>query len=112
MATVTRRKYSVGIGVTPNVIGAYTAPSVPTGTVITSLIVTNTLIGPSVLVTVDIFDGTTACPIVQNALIMQGGNLLLASDSSRIPLNTGDQVRVTSNLVTSCAATLGVAEVS
>lgn len=112
MATVARRKFSVGIGLSPTVIGGYTAPSVATGTYITSLVVANTLTGPSIVVTVDIFDGTTACPIVQNALVMQGGNILFASDSSRIPLNSGDQVRVTSNIAASCAATLGVSEIA
>ena len=112
MATVARRKFNVGIGLTPQVIGSYTAPAATTGTFITSLVIANTLTGPSIVVTVDIFDGTTACPIVQNALIMEGGNICLASDSSRIPLNSGDQVRVTSNLAASCAATLGVAEIN
>lgn len=112
MATVARRKFSVGIGLTPTVIGSYTAPASSTGTFITYLSVANTLSGPSIVVTVDIFDGTTACPLVLNALVMQGGNILLGSDKAPIPLNTGDQVRVLSNQAASCAATLGVSEIS
>lgn len=112
MSTVARRKYSVGIGLTPTVIGSYTAPAATTGTFITYLSIANTLTGPSVVVTVDIFDGTTAAPLVVSALIMQGGNILFGSDKAPIPLNSGDQVRVTSNLPSSCAATLGVAEIN
>jgi hypothetical protein len=112
MATVAHRKYSVGIGLSPQVIGSYVAPASSTGNFVTALVIANTLSGPSIVVTVDVFDGTTAAPIVQNALVMQGGNICLASDSSRIPLNSGDQVRVTSNIAASCAATLGVVEIS
>lgn len=112
MATVARRKYSVGVGISPTVIGGYVAPSVATGTYITFLSVANTLTGPSIVVTVDIFDGTTAAPLVVNALVMQGGNILLGSDKAPIPLNSGDQVRVTSNIAASCTATLGVAEIN
>jgi hypothetical protein len=112
MATTARRKYSVGIGLTPTVIGAYTAPSVTTGTYVSALTIANTLTGPSIVVTVDIFDGTTAVNWVKNALIMQGGCLTLATDSTRMPLNNGDQVRVTSNLAASCDAIMGVSEIT
>lgn len=112
MSTVARRKFSNGIGLTATVIGSYSAPAATTGTFVTALVVANILNGPSIVVSVDIFDGTNACPLVVNALIMQGGNLCLASDSARIALNSGDQVRVTANQPVSCSATLCVAEIS
>lgn len=112
MATVARRKFSVGIGLAPTVIGGYVAPTVTTGTYVTALTVANTLTGPSIVVTVDIFDGTTVVNWVKNALVMQGGCITLATDSTRIPLNSGDQVRVTSNIASSCDAIMGVSEIS
>lgn len=112
MSTVARRKYSLAVGLTTTVVGGYTAPAATTGTFITSLTLANVLFGPSIVVSVDIFDGTGAAHIVLNALIMQGGNISLASEGARIPLNTGDQVRVTSNLANSCDVIMGVAEIS
>lgn len=111
MATVLRRKSSAAVGTTPIAVGAYTAPSVTTGVMMTGLTCAN-ILASIITVTVYIYDGVTQFNIVKNAVVMPGGNLTIADEGTRFVLNASDQVFVVSNVASSVDAIMAVAEIT
>jgi hypothetical protein len=110
MATTLLRKYSVNIGTSAVQVGAYTAPSVTTGTFLVGLSICNTTAG-TVLASADIYDGSTHAHLAVNATVPPGGTINLADHGHRICLNSGDQVFVTSNTASSLDATLSIEQI-
>lgn len=111
MATVLRRKSSAAVGTTPIAVGAYTAPSVTTGVMVTGLSCAN-ITGATVTVTAYIYDGVTQFNIVKTAVVLSGGNLTLADEGSRFVLNAADQVFVVSSAASSVDVIMAVAEIT
>lgn len=111
MATTLRSLRTANIGVTSIVIGNYTAPSVPTGVVITGLSIANTT--SSVLnVNVYMFDGTTVTHIAWNNTVPPGATIHLADEGNRIHMNAGDQMITLASVAASIDAIMSVAEIS
>lgn len=102
MASVFRTLRNQNVGLTPVVVGAYTAGTHSSGTLITGLTVANILGGPTIVVTVAIKNGATTTNWVVNAVVMQGGNITLADENTRHALANGDQIMVSSNILNSC----------
>jgi len=111
MSSVLRSLRTAGIGTTAAVIGAYTAPAVTTGVVISGLTLANQ-IGSVIAVTCYINSGGTNYYLCVGAGLLPGGSLTLADEGNRIVLNSGDTVVVQSNTAASVTAIMSVAEIT
>lgn len=110
MATTLRGLRAQSIGTTPIVVGSYTAPSKTTGVMLVDLTISNTLNGPTIVVTAAIKNGSTVTNLCVNAVVMQGGAIEVCDGKPKV-LNSGDQIIVNSNQLTSCDVVASVSEV-
>lgn len=106
--TLVAPKVSQAIGTSATAVGGY-SPAGAAGAIISSIVACN-ITGGSILVTVDLFNGTTATRLAVNAPVAPGDALVLGGESMKIILVNPWVIRVTSNTASSVDATLSVTE--
>ena len=112
MPSTLRSERTNNIGTTATAIGSYSAPSVTAGVAITGLSIANTSPTLTITVNVSLFDGATQIYLIKNCQILPGSSINLADDGHRITMNSGDQVMVTSSVVSSVDAVMSVCEIT
>lgn len=109
--TLLRPLRSQAIGTTPVILGGYTAATHTVGTVVSALTIANVLNGPTIVATVVIKNGATVTNWVLNAVVMQGGCLVLADENVRHALANGDQIVISCNIASGVDAIGTIAEI-
>lgn len=101
-------KVSQAIGTAPVAIGGYT-PAGAAGAIISSVTACN-ILGTTILVTVDLFNGSVATRIALNTPVAAGDTLALGGENFKFTLVNGWNIRVTSNAAASVDASMSVVE--
>lgn len=111
MANNFSQKSSRNIGTTDVVVGSYQVPS-NTETIVVGLILAN-VASVDVTATVTVTGtGNITTHVVKDAVIPQGGSLVVAGGEQKLVLITGDQLKVRSNIQTSVDAIMSILEIT
>lgn len=106
--TIIAPQVSRAVGTGATAIGGYTPPGAAAA--IVSSIVAANITGGSILVTVDLFDGTNATRLALNAPVAAGDSLILGGENLKVTLVNGWNIRVTSNTAASVDASMSVVQ--
>lgn len=104
--TIIAPQVSRSVGTSATAIGGY-SPSGASAAIISSICACN-ITGGSILVTIDLFDGTNATRLALNAPVAPGDALVMGGENMKIALVAGWNVRVTSNTAASVDASMAV----
>lgn len=110
MANTFYRKLSRNVGTSPATVGSYTVGG-STTTIVVGLTISNTT-AAAVSATATLWDGTNNYYVVSGAPIPGGGTLVAVGGEQKIVMQTGDQIRVTSDSASSLDVILSVMEIT
>ena len=110
MANTFTRKVSRGVGTTLTAVGAYTVPS-STSVAAVGLTVAN-ISAAAIAVDITLNDGTNDTYIVKSAPIPAGGTLVAVGGEQKVVMNTGDSIKVKSDVAASCDVVLSLLELT
>ena len=106
--TILAPQVSQGIGTTPTAIGGF-SPAASSGAIVSSIVIAN-ILGTSIAVNVDLYNGSVATRLVLGAPIAVGDCLVLGGSNLKILLATGWSIRVTGNAAACCDASMSVTQ--
>ena len=110
MANTFKLKTSRAVGTSSTKIGAYDVPVATTSTAI-GLTIAN-ITSNTINVSAEIYDGTNATKIVNNATLVPGGTLVAIGGNQKIVMETGMSIRAFSSAASSIDCILSVLEMS
>lgn len=108
VTTIIAPQVSRAIGTSPTAIGGYTPPGA-SGAIVSCISICN-IIGATISVFIDVFDGSNATRLAFGTPIASGDALVLGGDTLKLLLVNGWTVRVTSNTAASVDAVMSVTQ--